>query len=82
MSTSNRPGGSRKPKRPRRPKTPEPSSVRCPSCDSDRVRPIVYGLPSEDLMEEASREQVLLGGCTIFHDRPSLACLGCGGQWS
>jgi hypothetical protein len=82
MSTSDRPGGSRKPKRPRRPETPGPSSLSCPSCDSDRVRPIVYGLPSEKLMEEASHERVLLGGCTIFDGRPSLACLDCGRQWS
>jgi len=27
------------------------------SCDSDRVGPIVYGLPSEKLMEEASHER-------------------------
>ena len=64
MSTSKRPADRRKSKLPRSPRRRRPSSLKCPSCHSDRVRPIVYGLPGEELMEEASRERVILGGCT------------------
>jgi hypothetical protein len=46
------------------------------------VRPIAYGLPGEELMEEASRERVVLGGCRIIEDDPRLACLDCDHRWS
>jgi hypothetical protein len=58
------------------------SVFRCPACGSNRVRAIVYGLPSEELMEDASRERVILGGCTIVDGRPMLACLDCERRWS
>lgn len=82
MSISNRPGSSRKPKRPRMPETPgafvaQVSKLRFGPRASDPLR-----TAKRELMEEASHERVLLGGCTIFDGRPSLACLDCGRQWS
>lgn len=82
MSTSKRPPTVRKSKTSTKPDVPKASILKCPECHSDRVRPIAYGLPGEELMEEASRERVILGGCIIFDGRPFLACLDCDHRWS
>jgi hypothetical protein len=39
-------------------------------------------ITGEELLEEASRDRVLLGGCSIVEDSPSLACLNCGHRWN
>ena len=35
----------------------------CPVCGSSNSIPIVYGRPSEELIEMAERGEVILGGC-------------------
>jgi hypothetical protein len=82
MSVSKRPFNARRSKTSAGPDKSRGSVFRCPACHSNRVRAIVYGLPSEELMEEASRERVILGGCTIVDGRPLLACLDCEHRWS
>lgn len=82
MSNAKRSRTSRTSKVSAKPGAPKAPQLKCPECDSERVRPIVYGLPGEELLEEASRDRVLLGGCTIVEDSPSLACLNCGHRWS
>jgi len=57
-------------------------TLKCPECHSERVRRIVYGLPGAELMEEAARERVILGGCIIDADSASLACLDCDRRWN
>lgn len=39
--------------------------ARCPKCVSERVVPIMYGLPSDELFEDWDRGEVELGGCCI-----------------
>ena len=38
---------------------------RCPRCDSRDVIWVVYGLPSEEMVEESIAGRVALGGCTV-----------------
>jgi len=38
---------------------------KCPSCKSEHVIPIVYGLPGWELAEEAEKGHVELGGCCV-----------------
>jgi len=49
----------------------------CPKCKSKKVVPIVYGLPSMELFEEANREEVALGGCTVMDGQPEWHCKAC-----
>ena len=38
---------------------------------------IVYGMPSNELFEQAERGEVVLGGCTISDTMPEWACTKC-----
>ena len=49
----------------------------CPGCGSDRVVPIVYGLPEPALEREAQRGEVELGGCVVEPGLPVHRCLEC-----
>jgi hypothetical protein len=82
MSASKSPRNGRRSKAFANPDVPEGSLFKCPACHSDRVRPIAYGLPGEELLNEAARDRVILGGCTIFDNRPLLACLDCDHRWN
>ena len=53
----------------------------CPTCGSDRVVPVVYGMPGFELGEAADRGELVLGGCLISEDNPDLACLSCDARW-
>jgi len=39
---------------------------------------IVYGMPGGELMDAASRGEVILGGCVTFPDLPTWRCRVCG----
>jgi hypothetical protein len=54
--------------------TPAP----CPHCGSDRVIPIMYGLPIPDLVAAEERGEVILAGCVIGEDAPAFHCSACG----
>jgi hypothetical protein len=54
----------------------------CPSCGSNAVIPIVYGMPGGELMDQAEAGKVALGGCCISDNDPDLRCTECGQQWS
>lgn len=54
----------------------------CGICGSDRVVPIVYGLPGGELYTKAERGEVELGGCVVFEDAPERRCRACGATWS
>jgi hypothetical protein len=49
----------------------------CPRCGSDRVVPVVYGLPDPELFEAADQGRVILGGCDPLN-APTHACVRCG----
>ena len=48
----------------------------CPFC-GERLIPIVYGYPSEELMRKEDMGEVVLGGCCIDISNPELYCKNC-----
>jgi hypothetical protein len=48
----------------------------CPTCGHELVN-IIYGLPSEKLIEMAKNEDIALGGCTLTENQPTRYCYGC-----
>ena len=54
---------------------------KCPSCKSEHVIPIVYGLPGLELAEEAEKGHVELGGCCVDANNPNWKCKACGKTW-
>jgi hypothetical protein len=53
----------------------------CPSCSHELVN-IIYGIPSEKLIQMARNEDVALGGTTLVLDQPKLYCYGCNEAFS
>ena len=44
--------------------------------------PLVMGLPSAELFEQAEQGHVVLGGCEVFPgQQPDVVCRTCGLQW-
>ena len=55
---------------------------KCQKCDStEKVKPIVYGLPSQDLIKAGERNEVILGGCTVGVSDCNWGCGKCGIRW-
>jgi len=54
----------------------------CPKCDSDRVSPIIYGDPSDEMLTKAARKEVVLGGCMMRKNSPDFLCQDCGTRWT
>ena len=50
---------------------------KCPKCESKEVVPIIYGMPSEELLEEMGKGEVALGGCCIIEGQPEWYCKTC-----
>lgn len=48
----------------------------CPSCDANRVVPVLYGEPS---VQPANDERI--GGCVLAVDSPRWCCRACGHLW-
>jgi hypothetical protein len=61
---------------------PEESPA-CPSCGSDRVAWIFYGLPLsfESLQPELDAGRIILGGCDCSESDPQWQCQACGHGW-
>jgi predicted RNA-binding Zn-ribbon protein involved in translation (DUF1610 family) len=53
----------------------------CPICNKKSVVKIVYGYPSQELLDEAIKKEVVLGGCIVDEANPEFQCLQCGNQW-
>ncbi|MEU2349880.1 hypothetical protein [Modestobacter sp. NPDC049651] len=53
----------------------------CPSCGREESVPLLWGLPGPEAMELAERGLVVLGGCMLTPDEPTLACRACGAHW-
>ena len=53
----------------------------CPTCGSDRVVPIVYGMPSMEAVEDYDAGKVQLGGCVITDNDPHWSCRSCDAHW-
>ena len=54
----------------------------CPQCGSDKVVPVIYGMPTSELDDDEKAGKVRLGGCCVSLDSPDLACNNCGLKWS
>jgi hypothetical protein len=54
----------------------------CPNCNGTNVAEIMYGLPTQEFMEELDKEKnkgkYRLGGCCISNDDPAFSCNDCG----
>ena len=50
---------------------------KCPNCGEKQMVPIVYGFPSEFMMQLSEKGVVELGGCIISGDDPSFRCGNC-----
>ena len=42
---------------------------------------IIYGLPSEEISEEADRNKIALGGCCVDPVNPVFKCKSCGEEF-
>lgn len=49
----------------------------CPRCGSADTIPIAYGFPGPEMMEEAERGEIALGGCCIEEYQPEWHCRAC-----
>jgi hypothetical protein len=56
----------------RKTKTPE-----CPKYKAKKVVPIVYGMPSTEMLEKSNRDEVALGGCVVMDGQPKWFCNAC-----
>ena len=50
----------------------------CPKCGSLDVVPIEYGYPGPEMMAEAARGEIALGGCCVTDRDPRKRCEACG----
>jgi hypothetical protein len=53
----------------------------CPKCSSGEVIPVVYGKPTDELVEQWRRGEVELGGCCNRENGPVWHCKACGNCW-
>lgn len=53
----------------------------CPICKKRSVVKIIYGYPSQELLDEAIKKEVVLGGCIVEETSPEFHCLKCNKQW-
>ncbi len=53
----------------------------CPNCKGTNVSEIMYGLPSQEFMEELGKEEnkgkYVLGGCCVSDNDPKYSCTDC-----
>ena len=54
---------------------------RCPHCEEKAAVAIVYGYPGPDMVEEADRQEIVLGGCIAEIGAPDRQCLKRGHRW-
>ncbi|MDQ3315997.1 MAG: hypothetical protein M3522_01540 [Actinomycetota bacterium] len=57
------------------------TSTACPKCGSEDGLPIIYGMPSEEMVEESIAGLVALGGCAFWPGSPNRTCSNCGHDW-
>ena len=53
---------------------------KCPECSTKLVR-IIFGMPNEELFEDAQQGKVLLGGCCVSFNDPTWGCANCGWEY-
>lgn len=54
----------------------------CPKCGSRATAYLVFGLPSEEAIEDAQEDgDIVFGGCTIDDDAQPWCCKNCWHDW-
>jgi hypothetical protein len=53
----------------------------CPKCSGIEVLRIMYGLPTDEAIEEAQAGKIALGGCVVEESNPDWECKSCGYRW-
>lgn len=48
----------------------------CTNCGKDLVN-VIYGFPTQKLIDMAKTEGIALGGCSLNINRPTHYCYGC-----
>ena len=56
-------------------------TTNCPECGSEIVARISFGYPSEEMIEESERGDIVLGGCCVTEDDPEWRCKDCENEW-
>ncbi len=41
---------------------------KCPTCNAGKLIPIIYGFPGRELMEQAERGEIEIGGCVVSNE--------------
>lgn len=54
----------------------------CPFCTMEAAMPILYGFPSNEVVEAIEAQQVVHRGCLIPNDRTDWLCQACGREWA
>jgi hypothetical protein len=64
---------------------------KCPTCNTGKLIPIIYGFPGRELMEQSGRGEIELGGCVVrevfdpergfISVDPELSCPKCEGRF-
>ena len=49
----------------------------CPQCQSKKVVPILYGMPTMEAVEESEAGKLFIGGCCIGDESPKWHCQDC-----
>ena len=57
------------------------NQTHCPNCNSIKVIPIRYGLPSSAMLESQKRGKIACGGCVVNDDSNTRHCTSCEHSW-
>ena len=57
----------------------KPKGLLCPSCGSEEIAEIQYGMPAltKELEDAIANHKITLGGCGIYDGMPQWACNAC-----
>jgi len=53
------------------------TGTQCPHCNANDMAPIIYGLPTPELIELAQKDIVALGGTVVDIANPTHYCYSC-----
>ena len=55
----------------------------CPNCGGTDIAMILYGLPSDELLDskKVKEKKIVLGGCCVSRGDPKLECNDCGWRY-
>lgn len=51
--------------------------IQCPHCKANDMAPILYGLPTTDMIDLARQDIIALGGCVVDINNPTHYCYNC-----